>query len=236
MAFYDSGVTVTYDSSLTYDQAGFSNTPKKMSKVKLQLKSKTDTGLKTFAEDHITKLAGNANFTTPDPSVADFLILKNDYGTALAEAIAAQALAKEKTALKDAKRLALETGLTLRGKYVDLKSGGDKVKILSAGFDVAEDRTPPTLPEPVQNLSLTAGDSAGEVDAQWDFASGARTYHVETSPDPMTPTSWTRHKDVTKSKTIILGLVSGTRVWMRVRAVNAAGEGAWSDPATKIVP
>jgi len=47
---------------------------------------------------------------------------------------------------------------------------------------------------------------------------------------------WTRHKDVTKSKTINLGLVSGSRVWMRVRAVNAAGEGPWSDPATKIVP
>ena len=236
MANYDSGPTVTYDSALTYDQAVFSNTPKKMSKVKLQLKAKTDTGLKTFAEDHITKMTGNANYTTPDPSAADFLILKNDYGTALAEAIAAQALAKEKTALKDAKRLALETGLTLRGKYVDLKSGGDKVKILSAGFDVAEDRTPTTLPEPVGNLALTAGDSAGEIDAQWDAVSGARTYHVETSPDPITPTSWTRQKDVTKSKTIILGLTSGTRVWMRVRAVNAAGEGAWSDPATKIVP
>jgi hypothetical protein len=221
---------------LTYDQAVFINTPKKMSKVKLKLKQKTDAGLKTFAEDHITKMTGNANYPTPDPSAADFLILKNDYGTALAESIAAQALAKEKTALKDAKRLALETGLTLRGKYVDLKSAGDKVKILSAGFDVAEDRAPTPLPEPVSNLSLTAGDSAGEIDAQWDSEPVARTYHVETSPDPMTATSWTRQKDVTKSKAVILGLASGARVWMRVRAVNAAGEGPWSDPATKIVP
>ncbi len=52
----------------------------------------------------------------------------------------------------------------------------------------------------------------------------------------MTPTSWTRQKDVTKSKSVILNLVSGTRVWVRVRAVNPAGESVWSAPATKIVP
>jgi hypothetical protein len=54
--------------------------------------------------------------------------------------------------------------------------------------------------------------------------------------DPMTPTSWTRQKDVTKSKSVILNLVSGTRIWVRVRAVNPAGESAWSAPATKIMP
>jgi hypothetical protein len=32
------------------------------------------------------------------------------------------------------------------------------------------------------------------------------------------------------------GLASGQRVWVRVRAIGAAGPGPWSDPATKIVP
>jgi hypothetical protein len=52
----------------------------------------------------------------------------------------------------------------------------------------------------------------------------------------MTPTSFVRQKSVTKSKTAIPGLPTGTRVWCRVRGVNAAGEGAWSDPVSMIVP
>jgi outer membrane protein assembly factor BamB len=88
----------------------------------------------------------------------------------------------------------------------------------------------------VANLAITSGDSAGELDLQWDPIPGAKTYEIQTSPDPMTSTSWTSQPSVTKSKTVILGLTSGARVWARVRAVNAAGQGAWSDPATKIVP
>ena len=41
---------------------------------------------------------------------------------------------------------------------------------------------------------------------------------------------------VTKSKAVATGLSTGTRIWARVRALNAAGPGAWSDIATKIVP
>jgi len=40
----------------------------------------------------------------------------------------------------------------------------------------------------------------------------------------------------TKSKAVAEGLTTGVRMWARVRATNAAGTGAWSDVATKIVP
>ncbi len=87
-----------------------------------------------------------------------------------------------------------------------------------------------------ENLSITAGDNAGELDLQWDPVAGAKTYEVQISPDPVTATSWVSQPSVTRSKTVILGLTSGARMWARVRAVNAAGQGAWSDVATKIVP
>jgi hypothetical protein len=230
MSFYDSGGT--YDSTLTYDQAAFINPTHKMSKVKLELKKKLDAALNTFAKDHIGKMTGNVNFTTPDPAAADFLILSNDYDTALTAAIAAQLTAKEKTAVKDAKRLALEAGLTARGKYVDLKSGGDKVKILSAGFDVAGDRAPLTVPDPVANLAVTAGDSAGELDLQWDPVSGAKSYEAQLCADAAFAANIITLKSVTKSKAMAEGLTTGTRMWARVRATNAAGTGAWSDVAT----
>ena len=36
--------------------------------------------------------------------------------------------------------------------------------------------------------------------------------------------------------TLLSGLVSGTRVWVKVRVIGSQGPGPWSDPATKIVP
>ena len=40
----------------------------------------------------------------------------------------------------------------------------------------------------------------------------------------------------TNIKTAMTGLTSGAKMWARVRAVASAGQGAWSDPAVKIVP
>jgi len=207
-----------------------------MGKAKLDLKKKNDNVLKTFSAEHIDKMDGNVNFTTPDPSVTDYQALHDTFDAALADSVAANNTAKEKTATKENARLALEAGLTSRCAYVNIKSKGNKSVQLSSGFDVTGTPTKPSLLPAVQNLSASAGDNAGELDFQWDPLSGRRTYQVETSPDPMTPTSFVRQKSVTKSKTAIPGLPTGTRVWCRVRGVNAAGEGAWSDPVSKIVP
>ena len=47
---------------------------------------------------------------------------------------------------------------------------------------------------------------------------------------------WINTRVVTKSSTTVNGLTTGGRVWFRVAAIGAAGQGPWSDPATKIVP
>jgi len=38
------------------------------------------------------------------------------------------------------------------------------------------------------------------------------------------------------SSATVPGLTSGTRYWFRVAGVGTAGQGAWSDPATKVAP
>ncbi|MGZ5529121.1 MAG: hypothetical protein ACXWJB_10655 [Limisphaerales bacterium] len=41
----------------------------------------------------------------------------------------------------------------------------------------------------------------------------------------------------TQSKYALTGLASGTKLWFRVRAIGGNNApGAWSDPATKMVP
>ncbi len=91
------------------------------------------------------------------------------------------------------------------------------------------------VPGQVRNLTLASGN-VGELDAQWDSDAAAKSYEIQTSSDPVTAASWTAQPSVTKSSTILQGLTSGSRQSVRVRAVGGAGTGAWSDPATKIVP
>ncbi len=83
-------------------------------------------------------------------------------------------------------------------------------------------------------LAITSGDNAGELDPNWDPVAGERSYEIQTSPDPITSTSWVAKGSVTKSKAVLSGLTSGQKMWVRVRAIGTAGP--WSDPATKTVP
>jgi hypothetical protein len=234
MAFYDSGVT--YDSGLKYDEAVPITTRTRMAKIKLNLKDKSDSELVTFTQQHITALTGNATFATPLPATTAFQTTFAAFQTALGACVNAQQAAKQATTQKENARIALEAALNQRGNYVELTAAGDVAKIQSAGFDVKGSGAPAGVPGTVMNLFITSGDNAGELDLQWDPLTGAKTYEVQLSPDPVTNASWNGHQSVTKSRTAVTGLTTGVRMWARVRAVAAAGPGAWSDVATKIVP
>ena len=134
-----------------------------------------------------------------------------------------------------------DIALTVRANqivaHVDSVSGGDEAKILSAGLDTRAAATATTQPPPQPAaLDATAGDRDGELDASWDTVAGAKSYVIEISEDPPTPTSWKHAGVSTKSKFTIEGLQSGKRYWIRVAAINTAGQSGWSDPATKIAP
>jgi hypothetical protein len=89
----------------------------------------------------------------------------------------------------------------------------------------------------VLNLVVTAGDNDGSLDASWDALRGANSYEIQTSVDPVTPTSWTFKMSATRSSATLAGLTSGAKMWVRVRAIGASNStGPWSDPATKTVP
>ena len=208
-------------------------------KVKLNLREKPDSDLLLFAQEHEAATLGNANFTTPLPAATAFTPVRAAFATALGDFNTKQAAARQATTVKDTARLALEDILTQRGNYVELTaaSASDPAAVIqSAGFGVKSGKTPPGVPDMVQSLSVTAGDNAGELDLQWDPVVGASTYEVHISPDPVTQTSWIPQKSVTKSKKAVLGLTSGAKMWARVCGVGPGGTGAWSDPASKIVP
>jgi hypothetical protein len=233
--FYDSGVH--YDSGARYDDVAPPSFPKKrMAKPKLNLDQLSFDEKLTQANQIKTKLTGNATFPNPVPTLTAYGPLITAASASNAAWMDVQLLSKQRTAERLAAYAALDAATVQLAAYVEAASGGDAAKIESAGMSVRGQRTPPQVPAQVLNLSLTTGDFPGTLDVAFDPTSGAKTYELQTSPDPMSESSWVFKQSLAKSSGTIAGLTSGSKVWVRVRAVGAAGAGPYSDPAVKVVP
>ena len=235
----------SYDTpGLLYDQPGVfydeaeptTQRGTRMAKVKLNLSKLTIRERLALAQQIITAMTGNANFTTPNPPLATLQTLLTAATTKTDAADAAAVAAEQATSERNTAVDALVAALNSEAAYVETTSGGEEAKILSAGMSVRALPAPVGPLPQVTNLSVTPSDNEGELDAQWDPVRGAKSYVIETSPDPITSTSWKNFGSVTASKAVVEGLTSGTRCWIRVRAIGSAGPAPWSDPATRIVP
>ena len=238
MANYDSS-GLTYDSGVFYDAVLPPQTnSKRMAKVKLGLNGMSPDDVVSLANQIVTAMTGNANFTTPNPTLASVTTLKTTAAAKVAAQKAAQLAAKQATEDRDAAIVDLNTALTSLASYVENTSGGDPVKIESAGMSVKAPNAPIGPLDQVQALSITAGDNAGRLDLQWEPVRGAKSYEVQSSTDLNVATGWTLIDSCSGSKLTLTGLTSGQRIWLRVRAKapKKVNDGAWSDPATKIVP
>jgi hypothetical protein len=68
------------------------------------------------------------------------------------------------------------------------------------------------------------------------MVTGARSYVIDKSTDPVTAASWSHAGVSAKSSYTAYGLTSGRRYWFRIAAVSNNGPSGWSEPATKIAP
>lgn len=146
------------------------------------------------------------------------------------------AAAKEATGKKDLSMKALRGAAGLLINYLQYTSQGDELVIRSYGLDTRKVRTPAAVPGTPLVTSATAGDYAGRLDLRWNRLAGAKHYEVEYCMDPMSEAGWKNCPTVTKSRAVLEGLASGSRVWVRVRGANSIGQGAWSNPFSRIVP
>jgi hypothetical protein len=235
MATYDSGAR--YDSGVRYDEVSAVTTkPKKMSKPKLELKSKNDTEVLAFARAHITAMTGNPNFATPLPPAPAMLALADGYEAGLNDWLAKNQAAQAARSAKDDLRELLEQGLTQRANYVEIDSGGDETQILSAGFSVRAQAAPPSAVGQPANLRAAMGAMTGTIEVAWDTVKGAKSYILDCRTHGATPGPWAQVKILTAPKYAVTGLTPGIEYSFRVRAVGAAGEGPWSDEAVKMAP
>jgi len=208
-----------------------------MAKIRLNLSGLSTAQKLAKAEQVVTAMTGNTNFPTPTPPLSTITTAATELRAADAEAQAARQTSKEKTNVKNQKEDRLEQLLTQVVGYVESVAGSDEQMILSAGLDLRAVGAPSTEPpEPPHGLTATVGDHDGEIDLSWDTVTGAKSYVIEQSADPATPTTWTHAGVSTRSFNTAQRLTSGTRYWFRVAAVNNNGQSGWSDPAMKIAP
>jgi hypothetical protein len=180
---------------------------------------------------------GTNNPDVPDNGafIAD-LTAKNAALKAAADAAKAARMASKQatTLLKTARKEWLGSVTRLAG-YTESATGGKAAQMQGAGFDVKSAPTPAQLPGQVANLKVALNGMAGYSTLNWDALAGADHYVIESSPDPITATSWSFVKSVTSASHHGNGATAGQKMWYRVAGVNAKGQGPWSDPGLRPV-
>lgn len=208
-----------------------------MAKIRLNLSRLSVAEKIAKAKQIVAAMTGNPNFTAPSPPLPEVATAATELQTAAGASATAKQTLKETTAVQNDKEATIDQLLTRLAGYVESVAGSDEQVILSAGMDVRAPSVSTTeRPPQPQALAATAGDRDGEIDLSWESVSGAKSYAVEQSGDPVTPNSWQHAGVSTRSLHTAAGLTSGTRYWFRVAAINKVGQSGWSDPAMKIAP
>src|SRR5207253_8950786 len=129
MAFYDTP-GLLFDSGVLYDSVSSPQTKvNRMSKVKLGLADLTPDETVALANLIKTAMTGNANFATPNPTLAALGTLITTAQTKIATYNTASAAVDTALADRDTALLGLRGGLTQEAAYVENITGGDRVKI-----------------------------------------------------------------------------------------------------------
>ena len=184
----------------------------------------------------VGKMTGNINFTTPSPPLADITGAVDQLLAKLEEQKLAALTYHEKTVQVQELRDQLANVLEAERGYVGTIARGSESVIASAGFDVRQKPVASgILPAPTGVLAKE-GSSDGEIIVVWQKVKGAKAYVVEISYDLSDVGNWTYEATVVQNRCYISGIESGTRIYARVVAINAAGQGGYSDPATKTAP
>lgn len=205
-----------------------------------------------YGRDRVIDLTGNANFTTPEPSLAEITDACNDLET---KYNAAQGGGPAQTTAQNQSEKVLDERMRKLANYVTRIADGDVVIITSAGFTPTQTEASPIgAPDKVENLTAKHGEQAGTIHTNCNVAKNTKGYvtiitnsstlPLVTTPDGVLLQSaaaiaagiFLLVNSSTSRKTTFNNLVSGTRYFIRKYAFNAAGKGADSDVVSIVAP
>ena len=189
-------------------------------------------------KDRVMALTGNTNIN-PDPAklthytkaVSDLQNAQSEVGNAqiiLTEKYSRQ-LDAEKEYDRQTKRMVSEINSLTE----------DGTKLSTSGFPLASkgvEESPVVIPAPL-NVRAAMGKKTGEVEVKWRSVRSSQGYILQYGNDPSFPENTTKTEHLGRiSKTILSGLETGSKIWVRVLALKGTDKGPWSDVSLTLVP
>jgi hypothetical protein len=187
-----------------------------------------------FGQRVINMGEGNVNVPGNTVPLAAFSTAQAELNTAKLDYEEALKDCEELLVIRNTKLEAWNGALTCLAGFTENATQGVAAKILSAGFDVRAERTPPQPLAAPSNVKVQTNGSPGVTKLSWKL-SGADSYVVQCSMTPEDPNSWEQVLVTTKTRAEVPGAEPGKICWFRVAGVNAIGQGPWCTPAQRPV-
>src|SRR5690349_10120608 len=207
-----------------------------MARIKLNLKHLTVPEKVAKGRQIVTAMTNNTSFPNPTPALADVTARLDELDKAFGSVQAAKSEVSTRVVSQENAQGEVDQILTQLAGYVESVAGRDDTLITSVGMETKAFRSTPTIPGEPQSAGAVAGTHEGVILLSWKPVPNAKSYTIESSTDPATPTSWIHVAIATSAAKSITNLKSGTRYWFRVAAVGAGGQSGWSEHATKVAP
>lgn len=209
-----------------------SNCSPAIAKPRLNLRSKKDIPLKSFAETIIRAMRDSEYFVDQQDQINAVDAVVQDYAESMTEQASAESFLRAATTRKQLARQATEEGLTQLALLVALVAKGRGTVIASAGMELKHERKRlGKLPAP-ENLSSEVSQWEGACELAWETVHGSSIYEIEYRLHPV-DSPWQHFGYSTAAKCRVTELVPGTMYFFRVRAIGAAGASPWSGQTQK---
>ena len=228
---------VFYDDPRTFQQ--ILNEPSKpMFDVVLDLTNLTIPELLVRATNIQDGIAGQAVFASLAPKLTTLETKIGTLDSTQGDVATAKATLGTATDAQEAAESDVVATLNELGSDIG-KLATTVAEVETAQLRVKSAPTARPIPNKPTGLELAAGDEEGELSGQCPGQPGIVDYYeirFATTDPNAAGTVWQFADTSKKSRFDLSGLPTGVKVWVELRACNARGKSAWSDPATKRVP
>lgn len=149
-------------------------------KARTDLNNKTDAEVVDYIYMHIKKMAGNENFSNPQPTAVDFQALADNFANAVTGVTAAKNNLTQAILDREAARAAMDAaGWSIRVPYVQIASNGNSAVIASSGLSVRSAPTPTGVLPPPENFRVDLNDIPGAMFFSCNPVPKARGYVIQ---------------------------------------------------------
>ena len=201
-----------------------------MNRIIFPFKVSRDSELVKTANRILSSLKGNANFTDNiliqllEKCLLEFQVAMNNAADG----------SRTMIAIRKEKRKALIEVMVQTGYYVMQVSNGDRVKLLSSGFDLTKESLERRVLAAIESMVVKIGNP-GEANILVNSVKGARAYVHQYSADPPSDTTAWVSETTAHRRHTITGLKPLATYWFRVIAIGLNGQLTISDAVSRVI-